>query len=157
MRPRWNGRHFSDNILKYIFLNKIVFISIKISLKFIPKDLINNIPTLVQIMAWRRPGDKPISEPMLVSLLTHICVARPQWVKRKVICLTFKANFDDNHDVSRQGNGFYLAVPKHNLTQRWLSIRLSEIYCGLKYIANEPQFGSWNSMLLQFVGCVITY
>ena len=31
-------------------------------------------------MAWRRPGDKPLSEPMMVSLLTHICVARPQWV-----------------------------------------------------------------------------
>ena len=32
-------------------------------------------------MAWRRPGDKPLSEPMMVSLLTHLCVARPQWVK----------------------------------------------------------------------------
>ena len=32
-------------------------------------------------MAWRRPGDKPLSEPMMVSLLTHICVTRPQWVK----------------------------------------------------------------------------
>ena len=32
---------------------------------------INNIKALVQIMAWRRPGDKPLSEPMLVSLLTH--------------------------------------------------------------------------------------
>ena len=31
-------------------------------------------------MAWRRPGDKPLSEPMMVSLLTHICVTRPQWV-----------------------------------------------------------------------------
>ena len=31
-------------------------------------------------MAWRRPGDKPLSEPMMVSLSTHICVARPQWV-----------------------------------------------------------------------------
>ena len=41
----------------------------------------NNIPTLVQIMAWRRPGDKPLSEPMMVILLTHICVTRPQWVK----------------------------------------------------------------------------
>ena len=36
---------------------------------------------LVQIMAWRRPGDKPLSEAMIVSLLTHICVAPPQWVK----------------------------------------------------------------------------
>ena len=32
-------------------------------------------------MAWRRPGDKPLSELMMVSLLTHICVTRPQWVK----------------------------------------------------------------------------
>ena len=32
-------------------------------------------------MAWRRPRDKPLSEPMMVSLLTHICVTRPQWVK----------------------------------------------------------------------------
>ena len=41
----------------------------------------NNIPALVQIMAWRRPGDKPLSEPIMISLLTHICVIRPQWVK----------------------------------------------------------------------------
>ena len=39
-----------------------------------------NIPSLVQIMAWRRPADKPLSEPMMVSLLTHICGAWPQWV-----------------------------------------------------------------------------
>ena len=31
-------------------------------------------------MAWRRPGDKPLSEPMMVSLPTHICVTWPQWV-----------------------------------------------------------------------------
>ena len=30
-------------------------------------------------MVWRRPGDKPLSEPMMVNLLTHICVTRPQW------------------------------------------------------------------------------
>ena len=50
-------------------------------MKFVPKGLINNIPALVLIMAWRRPGDKPLSEPMLVRSLTHICVTRPQWVK----------------------------------------------------------------------------
>ena len=32
-------------------------------------------------MAWRRPGDKPLSEPRMESLLTHICISRPQWVK----------------------------------------------------------------------------
>ena len=31
-------------------------------------------------MAWRRPGDKPLFEPMMVSLLTHICITRPQWI-----------------------------------------------------------------------------
>ena len=58
-----------------------IAISIKFSLKFVPKDPMNNIPALVQIMAWRRPGDKPLSGPVMVSLLTHICVTRPQWVK----------------------------------------------------------------------------
>ena len=81
LRPRQNGRHFPDDIFKWIFLNENVWISISISLKFVPRDPINNIPTLVQVMAWRRPGDKPLSEPMMVRLPTHICVTRPQWVK----------------------------------------------------------------------------
>ena len=83
--PRQNGRHFADDTFKRIFLNENDRISIKISLKFVPKVSINNIPSLVQIMAWRRPGDKPLSEPMMVWLLTHICVARPQCIKEKTI------------------------------------------------------------------------
>ena len=81
LRPRQNGRHFPDDILKCIFLNENIWIAIKISLQFIPTVPINNIPALVQIMAWRRPGVKPLSETMLASLLRHICVTRPQWVK----------------------------------------------------------------------------
>ena len=81
LRPRQNGRHFADDTFKPIFLNENIRISINISLKFVPKGPINNIPPLVQIMAWRRPGDKPLSETMLANLLTHICVSRPQWVK----------------------------------------------------------------------------
>ena len=80
LRPTQYGRHFPDDIFKWIFLNENVWISIEISLKFVPKGQINNIPALVRIMAWRRPGDKPLSEPMMVGLLTHICVTRPQWV-----------------------------------------------------------------------------
>ena len=34
-------------------------------------------------MAWHRPGGKPLSEPIMVTLLTHICVTRPQWVKKR--------------------------------------------------------------------------
>ena len=81
LRPRQNRRHFADDILKCIVLNEDVWISLKISLKYAPKGPINNIPALVQIMAWRRPGDEPLSEAMLVSLPTHKCVTRPQWVK----------------------------------------------------------------------------
>ena len=54
----------------------------RLGLKFVPKDPINNIAALVQIIAWRRPGDQLLSEPMMASLLTHICVTRSQWVKR---------------------------------------------------------------------------
>ena len=78
LRPRHNGCRFTDDTFKCIFLNENAQISIKISLKFVPKGPINNIPALVQIMAWRRSGDKPLSEPMMVSLPTHICVTQPQ-------------------------------------------------------------------------------
>ena len=81
LRPRQYGRHFPDDIFKRIFLNEIIWVSIKISLKFVPKGSISNIPALVQIMAWRRPGNKPLSDTILVSLPMHICVTRPQWVK----------------------------------------------------------------------------
>ena len=81
LRPRQNGRHFADDIFKCIFLDDSVWIPIEISLKFVPKGPINNIPALVQIMAWRRLGDKPLSETIMVSLPTHICVTRPQWVE----------------------------------------------------------------------------
>ena len=81
LRPRPNRRHFADDIFKCIFENENEWMSPRISLKFVPKVRINNIPALVHIMAWRRPGDKPLSEPMMIISLTHICVTRPQWVK----------------------------------------------------------------------------
>ena len=81
LRPRQNCRRFPDDIFKCIFLNENIWFPINISLKFVPRGRIDNIPALVQVMAWRRPGDKPLFEPTMVRLLTHICVARPQWVK----------------------------------------------------------------------------
>ena len=76
-RNRWenitsqgtDSTHFTD-IFKHIFFNENVWISINISLKFVPTGPINNIPALVQIMAWRHPGDKPF------SLLTYLCITR---------------------------------------------------------------------------------
>ena len=55
----------SDDNVKCIFFNENVRILIKISLNFVPKGEINDIPALLQIMVWRWPGDKPLSEPML--------------------------------------------------------------------------------------------
>ena len=102
LRPRQNCHRFADDIFKCIFLNENVStcITIKISLKFAPKGPINNNPALVQIMAWRQSGDKPLSEPMMASLLTHICVTLPQWVKGKgsakqnIACMTM--NYANN-------------------------------------------------------------
>ena len=74
LRARQNGRHFPDDIFKWIFWNGNVWISINISLKFVPRVPINNIPIF-------RPGAKPLSEPMMVRLPTHICDTRPHLVK----------------------------------------------------------------------------
>ena len=74
LRLTQNGRYFPNNIFKCILLNENVWILLIISLKFVPQVRINNIPISVQIMAWRQPGDKPLSEPILVNLLTHLCL-----------------------------------------------------------------------------------
>ena len=71
--PEQNDRHFADDTFKRIFLNEHVRISSKFSLKFVSKGPVNYITALVQIKAWCRPGDKPLSETMVVKLLTHIC------------------------------------------------------------------------------------
>ena len=81
LRPRQKSRHFTDDISKHIFFNENVWISLTITLNFFLKRPINNIPAFVQIMAWRRPGDKPLFEPMLLRLSTYMCVTRSQWVK----------------------------------------------------------------------------
>ena len=65
LRLRQNGRGFPDDIFRCIFLNENVQISIKISLRFVPKSPINNIPALVQIMAWHQTGYRPLSEAIM--------------------------------------------------------------------------------------------
>ena len=77
---RRNRAHYDVTVMICTFLNENVWILIKIPLKFVLKGPMNDIPALIYMMAWHRPGDKPLSEPMVVRLPTHICVARPQWV-----------------------------------------------------------------------------
>ena len=80
LRSRQNGWYFPDNIFKCIFLNENVSILLKISFKFVSRVRINNIQALVQIMAWRQLGEKSLSVPIMISLLMHIYITRPQWV-----------------------------------------------------------------------------
>ena len=61
--PPFRRRHFQMHFLE----NEDVCISLKISLKFVPKVRINYIPAWVRIMAWRQPGDMPLSRPVMVS------------------------------------------------------------------------------------------
>ena len=66
MRPR---QHFANDIFK---LNENVWIFIKISLKSVPMNPVENMVALVQIMAWHCTGNKPLSEPMEVRLPMHM-------------------------------------------------------------------------------------
>ena len=153
LRPRQNGRHFADDIFKCIFLNENVWIPIKISLKFVPKGPINNIPALVQIMAWRRPGDKPLSEPMMDSLPMHICVTRPQWV------IHGPANTDslDNFHVTLCNMGYLLdthirpefrdVLLVHNVRFSW-NLENLEI---LKRLLGAGRLHSGRVVLLQLI------
>ena len=101
----------------------------KISLKFVPEGPINKIPALVEIMTWRRPGDKPLSEPMMVRLLTHICVTRPQWVKTFDHVNNPEQPFQfDNLDFI---DWFIMAKFKNNLIICW---EMNKIYIGCKYV-----------------------
>ena len=69
------------DIFQKTFSNAFLNENILISMKFIPKGPINNIRTVVQIMAWRRSGDNPLFEPMMVRSMTHICPTRSRSVK----------------------------------------------------------------------------
>ena len=85
---------FPEDIFQWIFLNENVWISINISLKFVPRGPINNIPTLVQVMARRRPGlhiqigwppegspiDTSRPEPRVWSWGVRLRTPHPAWV-----------------------------------------------------------------------------
>ena len=59
---------FADDNFRCIFLNENDKILIRISTIFVPRSPVHNNPALVQVMAWRRTGDKPLPEPMLTQL-----------------------------------------------------------------------------------------
>ena len=85
LRPGQDGRHFANDSFTCIFVNENCCILIEFSLKYVCKGPIDNNQALVKILAWRRSGDKPLSEPMMGKFGAHICVSRPQWVKYQLV------------------------------------------------------------------------
>ena len=75
------GRAKMADIFQTTFLKALYWMKMyKFRLRF-HGSLFLGVSALVQIITWRRAGDKPLSEPMMICLLTYICVTRPQWVK----------------------------------------------------------------------------
>ena len=123
LRPGQDGCHFADDIFTCIFINENCCILIKFSLKYVRKNPVDNNPALVQIMAWRRSGDKPLSEPMMVRLPTHICVTRPQWVKQGTHCEIaagwMPQNLTDEKSTLVQVMAWCCQAASHYLNQCW--------------------------------------
>ena len=100
------------------FLEWKLWISLKISPKFFPKVPIYNTPVFVQMMAWHRPVDKPLSEPVMDSLLTYICVTRPQWFKLLLGVLTHHLRWwimRNQFNIKKQGAMLH-HIPIHIIT-----------------------------------------
>ena len=115
LRPRQDGHNFADDIFTCIFFNENCCILIKFSLKYVRKGPIDNNPALVQIMAWCRSGDKPLSEPMMISLPMHICVTRPQWVNMRL------------YDTNKQWQPMWTIHMLYGLAPGWYIIRFHVI------------------------------
>ena len=119
LRPRQNGGRFPDDIYNRIWTEMY-------------KCRINNIPIFVQIMAWRDPDHKPLSEPIIVSLLTHICVTQPQCVRydissgwlMSITCrLMSSGRLSWRCCLIRENYGKFIMSPTHNLkSSPWLQV-----------------------------------
>ena len=57
----------ADEFFKRIFLNENDRFPIRVSLTFVPRSPIDDKSALVQVIAWRRIGDKPLPEPMVAQ------------------------------------------------------------------------------------------
>ena len=143
-RLRQNDQHFPDRIFKCTFLNENVWILINIAMKFVPEVRINNIPALVQIKTWRRPGDKLLSEPMMVRLQTHICVTRPQWVKGKTELFAAPLSGHLFCDLSPTSYSFQWPSRQLGPTHEWLEYTEKNYLLSIPW-KNTTQYNPGNS------------
>ena len=151
LRPTQNDRHFLDDNFKCILLNKNASISINISLKFVTNVPINNFPAMVQMMAWRRPGDKPLSETML-AYVTDAYTGRSASVNERVKLgnetMVNSACFITFAQNNQSWSHLLLEIPQ--LLGRTLNLLVSclvsSLICALyikRITFKFPSFGHW--------------
>ena len=58
---------WADGTFVCILLNENDRIPMQISLKYVLRSPIDNKPALVQVMSWRRTGDKQLPGPMMTQ------------------------------------------------------------------------------------------
>ena len=73
---------FADDIFNCIYAMKMKKVPIQVSLKYVPRSPIDNEAALIQVMARRRIGDKPLSEPMLTQF-SDACMRQKLEMKKQ--------------------------------------------------------------------------
>ena len=110
--PGQNGRRFTDDISKCLFMNEKFCISIRISLQFAPNGQINDNAALGQVMAWRRTGDKPLPEPMLTQFTDAYICHMGRWVKAHRFRHSLSTIFTKSYLFSLLWKTTYLEKPQ---------------------------------------------
>ena len=135
--------------------------------EFVSYGPINNISSLVQIMAYCQPGVKPLSEPIIDRLLTHVCVTQRQWVNTDCIqfCILFSLRLCNHHNLSfgseTEDREAGTKIPKYQdrlekvgpphwwvASRTWMTI--TALLCLVCQIQSTP------SGLIQYHACLIT-
>ena len=151
LRPRLDGRHFADDIFTCIVFNENCCILIKLSSQYVRKGPIDNNRALDQIMAWRPSGDKPLSEPMMVSSPTHIGVARPESVKD---CCEYAAIMDTTRKINMtEDEAPYEAFSLTNASTLLIQDRFNRIRC--LFLSKCNLFSIKNKVQLSVSQCLI--
>ena len=122
-----NGRHFADDIFKWYLMNEKFYISMRISLKFVPEGPNDNKSTLVQVMAWCQTGDKSLPEP--------ICHTRGRWVKKNksIILSTGDSGLIIKMSQLHKSLSIRLFIQQLVLAEMQFTIHLVSLYNGFNH------------------------
>ena len=123
---------------------KCIWILLQVSLKVAPEVRINNNPELVQIMTMHRPGEKPLSEQMMVSLLTHIYAPWPQF----------------NLQYNVIGASIYtmiLSFGRFYAESRWVALHWPSAYSRSEWNPTNNRFGNRSLYILMVILYQTTY